>query len=889
MYSEIILKGKLSPPPDSPGNIFRKELVQLIENSADRGLLIISAPPGYGKTCVLSQWAYSASSRPVWINADKSDSEYRTFIQLLQKAFSEAVPEVSSMLQAVLDSGELPPAEHLGIFFSSAIEESGKKVRLVIDDYHRIDDKNIHSLIKTTAANVPQNFGLILSTRSDPPFPVGRLRTAGRLSELRASDLAFSSDEVSRFYYQACGFPASSSVLSILSGKTEGWPAGLMLFSMMIKKDSTKEECERRVGTFSGAGSFISEYIFEEIFSELSGASRDILLCCAPADMLTEELIRRLTGMQNTADEIECLVSGNLFQRLEDEYEGMFKLNPLFREFLNHRLEQKYPEKAGKLHSVTAAWYHQNGAEELALTHYLSAGDFEKAAEILSSHAASLWKSGIRDTLGEQISMLPYEKIRKFPDLLCSMAGSALRQADVLNAVKYLDDASGQSGKITDADRRERLNGRIEMLRSSAAIYQGNIDAVIRHSRNSLGLLDKNDHHWRSFVLSTQAVASIWNGNGDLVNAEHAFSLAAESAAAAGNLFNELSSKFQQAIVLRMQGRLGSAADILDAASAVCSDDGGMYGGILGNMISERALLSLEQGLDEENALRQLEQGYELTASSFLSIQRWWSLYRLACGLLFSGDHEYRKTVFTELAVLSSSSKIPPWFLEMGRGLRMKYLVLSGIHAEAERLATEGRYSADEPVSNIREAGIIGYAFLLAYSNNCKAETLLDRLLKAAEAGGRKSSAVEILMIGAYLNILNGQKDSAVLKLRKAFKTGADSGFCRSFFNFGEPLTGMAVSLVSEFGRGELRKFTEGLSGPAETLHSGRGRNLYELTSREKEVLELVGRGLSNLEIAEKMFVSLNTTKTHLKNIFAKLDVSSRLQAVTAAKNIGIL
>jgi LuxR family maltose regulon positive regulatory protein len=753
------------------------------------------------------------------------------------------------------------------------------------------------------------------------------------LTELRASDLRFSYSETVEFLNQAMGLALSAEEIAALETRTEGWIVGLQLaaISMQGHKDASN-----LIQSFGGSHRYVLDYLVEEVLHQQPETVQTFLLQTAILDHLCGPLCDAMrfgnaeapTGQAT----LEMLERTNLFIVSLDEERLWYRYHHLFAGLLRQRLRRQHADWVPTLHLRASQWYDLNGFADEAIGHALRSEDLERAARLIAEHADIMWTRGEHAKLRSWLARLPGAVIIRKP-LLCVFHAWFLYAKGPRDAAEQYLQAAEQvphSGtdratetiqpehdELSDLDR-QKPRGRAAVIRAFMASYLGDVPAIIEHARQALEYLPQQDLTWRSTVAI--ALGDAQGFGGDMVAAYQARLEAAEASAAARSTVFSILAYIKVAITLREQGQLQRTIEICQQQIQVADKSGLSQGSVAGCLLAIRGEVLAELG-DLEGALAQAWKGVELAERGGD-----WSLFGWSClcliRVLFSvGDTSGAQEIVQKVENIARESVLPPWTTNQIEAWQARLCTAQGRLEAASQWAHERELLAagvPKPPHEFDFFSLDDHAvlarILIAQERLDEANRLLPRLVEAAEAGGRTSKAIEILNLQALALQAGGELARAMAPLERALALAEPGGFVRIFVDEGPP---MAQLLHTAATQGMMPKYTAKLlaafeggtkadadahirrtaedegecfvvrpSSPAPSTVEG----LVEpLSEREIEVLQLIAEGLSNREIASRLFLSLNTVKAHSRNIYGKLGVHSRTQAVVRARALGFL
>jgi len=888
-----LLSTKLFVPPPRPTLVPRPRLLERLSKGLTLPLTLISAPAGFGKTTLISEWRASNAGRDyplAYLSLENDDNDPTRFLIYMVAALGTLKPDLAEAALAMLQSPQLPPIQP---FLTGLINELGEldhSFAFVLDDYHVINAKPVHEALEFLLDHLPQNMHLVLITRADPPLPLARMRARDQLVEIRADDLRFTSTEAAAFFNQVNGLALSDHDVSALEERTEGWIAGLQLAALAIQSPRSvqrSDDIAKFIAAFTGSHYYVADYLATEVLNQQPGPVHSFLLQTSILGRMTGELCDCLTGRNDGQAMLRQLETKNLFLIPLDEERRWYRYHHLFAEVLHTHLQQANPDQIAELHKHAAEWYERNSFVLEAVHHAMAAGDQLLVTRLIENNAMAMLMRGEAVTVLNWInSVAPLIYEHPWLAIYQSWAFICTGQIDQLERVlQDLDQNLTLHGMDSNL---QALRGHIDVIQALAVARRGEARKAIILAKQALKLLSEGDNIIRGILIFTLGEA-YWQ-TGDLTGARRAFVEASQINKAAGNFLAGVLALSSVAALLTEQGELHRAAETYQTAvqMATRSDRRIMPA-------AAQACLGLS-GLEYEwndldTALHHLLQALELG-------HRWGNPDTLAnAHLLRARMQQVQRDTMAAFGSLREAEA-----LAQGQGVTP----VTALRIEALRIRLWLAQDNREAVTRWSRArpfdihGEISYQNQVAYLTQARilidqklAETaliLLERLLAHVEALGQMGGALEVLILHSLALADMGATSKALATLARALMLGQLEGYVRVFLDEGPP---MARLLRHAGSRGISLKYVADLlsqfDSEIETTSPTQQPLIEPLTERELEVLQLLADGLSNKEIASKLFVALGTAKTHTASLYRKLDVASRTQAVARARDLGLL
>jgi len=903
-----LLQTKLYVPRLRRTLVARPRLSERLSHGAESKLTLISAPAGFGKTTLLAEWLAAASAderSTAWLSLDQADNQPVSFWTYLITALQTAAPEVGASALSLLQEPQPPPIQTVLTTLLNELGAAPNDIVLVLDDYHAIDAPDIQDGMAFLLEHLPQRIHLVIATRADPALPLARLRARGELAEIRAADLRFTPDEAAAYLNEVMGLALTARDVAALEGRTEGWIAALQLAALSMQG---RDDVAGFIAGFAGDDRYIVDYLIEEVLQRQSEDVRNFLLQTSILGRLSGPLCDAVTRRDGGKAMLEALDRGNLFLVPLDDRREWYRYHHLFADVLLARLLDEQPDQVPDLHRRASEWYEQNGELSEAIRHALAGGDFERAADLIEVAIPALRRGRQEVTLRRWLETLPDELIRARPVLNVGYVGALMVSGELdgvegrlLDAERWLDASAGAmegpdvpsaATVVVDEEQLRRLPAEIAIYRAALARALGDVAGTVTYARRALDLLRDDDHLGRGAAAGFLGLVH-WT-SGDLEAAHQSWATAMASLLKAGHVSDAIGCSIALADIRTVQGRLREATSIYERGLELAARPGEP---------ALRGAADMHVGLSEVHrerndlaaAAQHLRQSQELGEHAGLAQNRYRWCVATARMREAEGDLDGALDLLDDAERLYVSDYFPN--VRPIAALKARVWVAEDRWAEALGWAREQGLSADDDLSYLREFEHVTLArALLARSRRTPADgswdeamALLDRLLDAAEQGQRGRSVIEILVLQALAHEARRDVRAAVVPLERAVALAEPEGYVRVFVDEGGPIAvlledaarrrlapGYVRQLLAALGRTKARApVQEGLIEP--------------LSQRELEVLRLLGTDLGGPEIANQLVVSLNTVRTHTRNIYAKLGVNNRRAAVRRAEELDLL
>jgi LuxR family maltose regulon positive regulatory protein len=886
-----LLQTKLFIPQVQSGLVTRSRLFEQLNCGLKNPLILITAPAGYGKTTLVSSWLQQSKILSSWISLDEDDNDPIRFLQYFIIALQNIVPGIQLNLLGALQGRQQAHYNSLINFLINEITSQTSSFVLVLDDFHVIQSQSVLDMFIHLLEHLPPQMHMVLLSRSDPLLPLSRLRVRKQMTEIRTEQLRFTADEIVKFLNDMLALDLSSDDIAAMEERTEGWIASLQLaaISMLAGKD-----VHGFVAAFTGSHHYIMDYLTEEVLKLQPETVRSFLLfssildrMCGPlCDVLVETPQIEIGHGQAM---LEALEKSNLFIIPLDGERRWYRYHHLFADVLNRRLEILNPQLLPELHRRASQWYERNGYIFDAIHHILLAGDREHAAQLLDNHGCLLLMRGEVVTLLHWIEAVePYSQT--FAWIAIQKAWALCLTGQLSRAEQPLQAAAQLISVLPPSDNKGTMLGAVSAAQAFRANLLGEARLAADYARQALDFLPASN----DFSCSLRSAATSILGDacwleGNLLEAQSTYTTAMQISQGAGNIHMTIIAICNLADVLLEGGRLKQANALFSEALKLARLPDGQISPLIDHVYA-----GLSRGSYEGNDLEEAKKYAELCIDCS---QRWGNSESLAFGLVIlasiehsQGNPEKSKRTGRVLEQLLREITLPTWKTIAINTAFARLLIIQGELERASDLVEKSNVSLDGEISYRQEPFyLLRLRLYQAQGEYDAVLTLSERLLKKQNEYKHTGHRIETLILRALAFQAKKEVDPALEALSQVFSLARPEGYRRVFLDEGEPMakllyqakthqleTGYVMDLLSAMGAP-----TDGVLPPAKLL-------IEPLTLREMEILKLIEAGCSNQEIAEKYVISVPTVKRHISNIYMKLGVSSRTQAVSCGKELGL-
>jgi len=903
----VLLATKLHVPRPRPGFVARPRLAERLDDGLAQGLVLVCAPAGYGKTTLLAEWIQRGEHPVAWLCLDPADNDPARFWRHALAALDGVCPGIGERVGPLL--GPPAPSSYqclvTALINELASQPGGDRALLVLDDYHLIDAGPVHESLIFLLEYRPPGLGVVLTSRSDPPLALSRLRARGQLAELRAAELRFTPAEAAALLRQAPagpGGPLSDAAVAALAARAEGWAAGLQLAALSLRG---QPDAEGFVSAFTGSHRFILDFLAEEVLEQQSEQVRTFLLETSVLDRLSGDLCDAVTGRTGSQALLEQVERAGLFLVPLDEVRGWWRYHRLFADLLRARLQQEQADRVVCLHRNAATWCQEHGLPDDAVHHAVAAGEMTWAARLIERYFDELYYlGGEGTTLQRWLSALPDDVARSRPRLLLAQAQLTMISGQV-EAMKSLLDAAERAAPGAAGEAFEPTVGRagsmlvnvlalIAIRRAFLALLRG--DAENGAAFASRALAESREGEWLLSSTARGFLAMAEWLRGRLAEAERAFASSTAGWQAAGQPALTAWHRVQLAQVQRALGRLDAAIQSYEQALEAIAVPGRPPPPNAGPVYIGLADVAYQRN-ELDSALDYVTEGIALSRQFLHGASSAPGLVTLAWIRQATGDPAGALEVIGEV---EPASPAPAGLLYPAPAQQARLLLAQGDVAAAARWTDEtGLHAEDEPTYS-REPGYLVLArVLLAQDRSAEALALLDRLHAAAVAQDRTGSVIEAGALRALALAACGQDADAVGALAAVLTLACPQGYVRVFADEGPPMAALLGRLIAAQRAGQaaaavplgyLARLRSAFGAEPAAPHPAAVAGLIDpLTSRELEVLQMLAIGKSNHAIAGELVVTLDTVKKHVSHLLSKLGAANRTEAVSRARELSLI
>lgn len=902
-----VLATKLFIPPARPGLVSRPRLKAQLSDGRGRQLTLVSAPAGFGKTTLVSDWIDSLRrpsdrlevppSQPsaplpqiAWLALDRGDNDPRRFLTYFVAALQTIAPETGARVLSMLQAPQPPAPEAILGTLINDIAAIPDEFVLVLDDYHAIEAKAVDDILAFLVEYMPPRMHLTITTREDPPIPLARLRARGQLTEIRAADLRFTPDEAATFLNQAVGLTLSPEQVAALDARTEGWIAGLQLAALSMQ--GSRHDPVDFIHSFTGSHRFVMDYLVEEVLQQQTPAVQSFLLrtsvlerMCGPlcATVIGDAVVGDAADGDGSAAQamLEFLERANLFLIPLDNTRRWYRYHHLFADLLRQRLAQQVAESTAPdaptvagYHMRASRWYADHGFELDAFHHATAAHDVAQAIRLIEGKGMPLQFRGGATPILAWLQSLSRDVLDAHPVLWITWGSALLMLGQVVGVEEKAAAAEAVLHDAEPTPRNRDLIGRIASLRTTIAVTRHDVEGIIAQSQRALAYLSADNLPVRASI--NWALGNAYRLKGDRAAAATSYATALDACKAVGHTVIAMMATLGLGIVTEQENDLHRAHAIYQDAVHLVGDAATppICDAYLGMARIQYQWNDLE--LAEAYGRKSLEYAQQIKNTD----------RSLHCLNLLAQVKRAHGDVDGAAAMLADAAQV-------ARREQFAFVLPDIVTAQVATMLRQGDVAAAAQLSQAHNLPLSQARTEMAQGHAAAALARLDTAQQAAAARHWADEQLKILVLQALARHRNGDGDAAARTLGEALAAAEPHGFIRLFVDEGAPMRHLLTIAAKRHDAPAI--YTDKLLAAFQAEPSAaRGSApapqplIDPLSERELEILALIAQGLKNQEIADQLFISLNTVLYHTKNIYGKLGVNKRAKAIMKARELGL-
>jgi LuxR family maltose regulon positive regulatory protein len=905
-----LISTKYNIPRVSGDLVPRPHLINRLNDGLDRKLTLVCAPAGYGKTTLLSQWLADSAHPVAWLSLDENDNDLVVFLSYFVAAVQTIFPEAGQATRSLLEAPQKPPLDYITSTLINELAEQCEPFLLVLDDYHTISDAGVRQFMDALVTYIPLEMHLVLVSRTQPLLPLARLRAGGKMTEIRDADLRFSQTEIRTFLSTNVKMDLSEDAIKLLEEHSEGWVSALRLVALSMRRETDITAFTKH---FKGTHGDVADYLVTEVLDHQPAQVQDFLLRTSILGRFCVPLCDALLGEEgDTANDrathllfdgtsysrsvLDYLERANLFL-VPLDYEGTwYRYHHLFQEMLHHRLRAKMSDDdINVLHCSASDWYAAHNYVEDALRHSLFAEDVVGAVKLIEAHRVDLLNKKRWRRLERWLNMLPDGTVQQQPALLLTRAWVVLYEFQLLATLQILGEVESllDDGALKISDMNERsIRAEIDAMRSHCyrTLYD-DVSLSFECAQRALKNIQSDHQEARGLALAFLCLDYSTMGR-----KEKAARLLEESIT---SISSQSPSKLEALISLSFiylsAGELFQLKNVAETFLEVVTKEQQPSSIAWAHMFSGMVYYEWNE---IERALQHFSKVKEYRYNAvFLTFHN--SMIGLSMCCLAVGELEEAQEVIQELLDYSRENNYQ-MFLPQIDSFRARIALRRGEISYANRWARSVEVEEwIEPFYTLEMCSLtLAWTQILQGSekNLWEAVTLLNEWLKDAESKNNTNKVIKILAHLALAYHKQDRLDDALITLERSLSMARTGSYVCTYVDLGSEMRQLLDLLGARGAAPKYIRYVQQAFTGKSSFADGRisdsippNEFIEPLSSRELEVLELLSQRLSNKEIAQALVISPQTVKTHARNIYQKLDVTGRAQAVSKAKSLGIL
>lgn len=893
-----MLLTKLHIPPAGNNTVHRSELFEKLNIGLSRKLILLSAPAGFGKTTVVSDWIEQNKIPTAWFSIDKADNDPVEFLNYIIAGIQCIHSTFGQSAITLLNSPNKPPNQSVVSLLINDLLQIKLNFLLVLDDFQLITNRDILELVTFLLERIPANIHIVILSRSDPAISISKLRSQHQLIELRSSDLGFSVNDISILFNKKLKLKLSVEDANFLESKTEGWIAGLQLTAISMQG---REDTSKFIQDLKGDNSYIMDYLMEEVLKIQPEDIKEFLLQTSILEQMSAPLCNTVLNRNDSQLILETLKKNNMFVIPLDDERKWYRYHHLFADLLKQRLQLRYNEVIIELHNKACNWFVNNKMFVFAIRHAIAIQNHEKSIELIGSVVEEMWEKGQHAAILNYGSILPEELIKKNANFCLYYAWVLIISGQVQKGATYLNNAetffeSNNDNSIPNncSSDTKNLWGKITVASAYLHSQLNNPAKTIEYFKIALDNLGAEESLWLGWGWYAFGMAQF--SLGDLSQSINAFNEAFKFGKQSHNI-HLISTVAQRLSDCEQQlGHYRSAYEKCSEFITYMNDNG--YSDIVN---SDWSYAGLHVTIGNTHYMwGNIDEAYESAKIAYKMYKESKDIMLGLSVLLVNsivlsarGEEKESELMILEAEKLCENNQLLPYLYYMLQSLKLMFYLNRNQTEKAKLIVSKLNLSPTDKIDHLNETVYLSYAYHLLVQGQIKeAGHILFQLHDITYTSKRVERLIAVKIIYAIYYKRTNEFDKAYEKLIDALEHAAAENLVMFFLhNIGEIEDLLTVifkkpSYIEKIPAQFIENIKIAIEKHSKVLKNSK---IDVLSSREIEIIKYIASHLSNQEIADKLFISLNTVKTHLKNIFLKLDVDSRLNAVSKAKDTGLI
>jgi LuxR family maltose regulon positive regulatory protein len=900
-----ILYTKLQRPPEAPDIVPRDRLLDRLNAGLHRPLTLISAAAGYGKSTLASRWVAGCDYPYAWVSLEESDSELQMFLSYVLAAIQTLFPRTDFRTEAILETSQMPPAADLARHLLNDLHQISEPFNLVLDDYHRIQRGSpVNDLLDEFLAYPPQGMHLVLLTRQDPSLPIATMRGRGLVTEIRASDLRFTPDEAAAFLGRMLNVVVDETTAALLEIKTEGWAAGLRLAGLYLQG---QKELKRSLQQLSGNSRHIAEYLFAEVLSRQHPEKVSYLLETSVLNRFCAPLCHQmhLIGSHGHDEKsevgpeqfIQWLADNNLFVIALDNEGYWFRYHHLFHDFLKGELYKQWTkDRIASLHRLASRWFNENGLIEEAIEYLLAIDDISAAIQLILDHRYALMNTSQYFRLHGLMAQLPENAVAEEPLLASTRAFIGIDLGNDVDAYVFTQKAIEMLAEISpESEAYYVLKGEVLMLQGLVELMTGVVETVLARVQEAYEYIPDNALMIRSLGIIAIALCQQMMGNRQ--QAVAVIKEALSDPTWPPNLRARL--HFSLTIVLYMDADLSGSMTAARECLRTIRNLSFVHTRTFADYILGAAQYLQNQTEAAKSSLLKVVDDRQAANPSYVAQAGFILAY-----IYLAQENEVAADRLLDQIGAYCREKNNRTVLSIFQAFEAEFALRRGDTQKAWHIAQQADFNVREPMWFLYIPQLTPIKCLLDRGTHDNLQEAHNRLIQLEERMrriNRESVRIEILALLALVCHKQRDETAALQNLQTALDLAEPGNWIRTFVDLGMEMKDLLDCLIQQqtgqtYAQHVLKacqaehskKASLELDATTKAQISEPSPNTV-LTRREIEILPLLAEGLSNKEIAARLHVAPLTVKTHLQNIYKKLNAKNRIETLKISREVGII
>jgi LuxR family maltose regulon positive regulatory protein len=900
-----ILYTKLQRPPVAPDIVPRDRLLDRLNAGLQRPLTLISAPAGYGKSTLSSRWAAGCDYPNAWVSLEESDSDLQLFLSYVLAAVQRLFPGTDFRTEAILETSQMPPAADLARHLLNDLHQISEPFNLVLDDYHRIQRGSpVNDLLDEFLAYPPQGMHLVLLTRQDPSLPIATMRGRGLVTEIRASDLRFTPDEAAAFLGRMLNVVVDETTAALLEIKTEGWATGLRLAGLYLQG---QKELKRSLQQLSGNSRHIAEYLFAEVLSRQHPEKVSYLLETSVLNRFCAPLCHQmhLIGSHGHDEKsevgpeqfIQWLADNNLFVIALDNEGYWFRYHHLFHDFLKGELYKQWTkDRIASLHRLASRWFNENGLIEEAIEYLLAIDDISAAIQLILDHRYALMNTSQYFRLHGLMAQLPENAVAEEPLLASTRAFIGIDLGNDVDAYVFTQKAIEMLAEISpESEAYYVLKGEVLMLQGLVELMTGVVETVLARVQEAYEYIPDNALMIRSLGIIAIALCQQMMGNRQ--QAVAVIKEALSDPTWPPNLRARL--HFFLTIVLYLDADLPGSLTAAVECLRTIRNLSFVHTRIFADYILGAAQYLQNQTEAAKSSLLKVVDDRQAANPSYVAQAGFILAY-----IYLAQENEVAADRLLDQIGAYCREKNNRTVLSIFQAFEAEFALRRGDTQKAWHIAQHADFDVREPMWFLYIPQLTPIKCLLDRGTHDNLQEAHNRLIQLEERMrriNRESVRIEILALLALVCHKQRDETAALQNLQTALDLAEPGNWIRTFVDLGMEMKDLLDCLIQQqtgqtYAQHVLKacqaehskKASLELDATTKAQISEPSPNTV-LTRREIEILPLLAEGLSNQKIAAKLRIAPLTVKTHLQNIYKKLNAKNRIETLKISREVGII